>query len=286
MKMKNYFVYKIFTDPFIPDFLSGILWEFDIAGLIEEDDNLKIFAGEDSNISIKAIEDSLKKLKEDNLINSFRIEKEILEDKNWNELWEKSREVIKVSERIVVKPSFKKYTAKENEIVLTIDPKMSFGTGEHQSTKLVLRLLEKYVKKGMKVLDVGSGTGVLAIASVKLGATNAVAIDFDETCFDNCNENCVVNEVENSVEVRTGEIKDAEETNFDLILANIHKNVLLEIADEIKKRIRKNGTVIFSGLLNSDQKDIEAKYHSLGFRTEQIEKMDEWIAIVFASVRE
>ena len=281
MKMKNYFVYKIFTNPFNPDILSGILWEFDISGLLEEEDHLKIFTSEDSNISVEAIKNSLKKLKEDNLLNSIKIEKEELENKNWNELWEESREVIRVSERIVVKPSFKKYTAKENEIVLTIDPKMSFGTGEHQSTKLVLRLLEKYVKKGMNVLDVGSGTGVLAIAAVRLGAANAVALDFDETCFDNCNENCLVNDVENFIEVRTREIIDIKETDFDLILANIHKNVLIEIADKIKKRIRKNGTVILSGLLNSDQKDIETKYHSIGFRTELIEQMDEWIAVVF-----
>ena len=90
-----------------------------------------------------------------------------------------------------------------------------------------------------------------------------------------------MNDVENFIEVRTGEIIDIKETDFDLILANIHKNVLIEIADEIKKRIRKNGIVILSGLLNSDQKDIETKYHSIGFRTEQIEQMDEWIAVAF-----
>ena len=282
MKMKNYFVYKIFTNPFNPDILSGILWEFDISGLLEEEDHLKIFTSEDSNISVEAIKNSLKKLKEDNLLNSFTIEKEELEDKNWNELWEKSREVIRVSDRIIIKPSFKKYQPDKNEIVITIDPKMSFGTGEHQSTKLVLRLLEKYVKKGMKVLDVGSGTGILAIASVKLGAEKAVAIDFDETCFDNCNENCLVNDVENFIEVRTGEIIDIKETDFDLILANIHKNVLIEIAGEIKIRLEKNGIVILSGLLALDQKDIETKYNLLGFRTEQIEQMDDWIAVALS----
>jgi len=284
--MKNFYVYKISTNPFNADLLSGILWEFDIAGVIEEDDRLKIFTAEDSNISIKAIENSLNKLKEHNLINSFRIEKEILEDKNWNELWEKSREVIRVSDRIVIKPSFKEYKANENEIVLTIDPKMSFGTGEHQSTKLVLRLLDKYVKRGMKILDVGSGTGILAITSVKLGAANAVAVDFDEICLENCKENCSLNGVENSIEVLTGEIDIVKENNFDLILANIQKNVLIEIAEKIKSRLRENGKVILAGLLESDKKDIEKKYHSLGFRTEHIEQMDEWIALVFASVRE
>jgi len=280
--MKNFYVYRISTNPFNPELLFGILWEFDIAGLIEEDDHLKIFTAEDSNTSIKAIEDSLNRLKEDNLINSFSVEKEILEDKNWNELWEKSREVIRVSERIVIKPSFKKYAAKENEIVLTIDPKMSFGTGEHQSTKLVLRLLEKYVKKGMKVLDVGSGTGILSIASVKLDATKAVAVDFDKICYENCKENCLLNGVENSIEIMTGEIDTVKENDFDLILANIQKNVLIEIAEKIKSRLRKNGKVILAGLLESDKKAIETKYHSLGFRTTQIEQMGEWIAIVFS----
>jgi ribosomal protein L11 methyltransferase len=284
--VKNYYVYKIYFQPFNPELLSGILWEFDIAGLIEEDDHLKIFTTEDSNISQKAIEDSLIKLKEDNLINSFNIEKELFEDKNWNELWEKSREVIRVSNRIVIKPSFKEYTSNENEIVLTIDPKMSFGTGEHQSTKLVLRLLEKYVKKGMKVLDVGSGTGILSIAAVKLGATSTVAIDFDEICLDNCKENCVLNGVENSIEILAGEIDIVQENNFDLVLANIHKNVLIDISEKIKSRLRENGKVILAGLLESDKKDIVTKYHSLGFRIIQIEQMDEWIAIVFTWVKE
>ncbi len=86
----------------------------------------------------------------------------------------------------------------------------------------------------MKVLDVGSGTGILAIAAVKLGASKAIAVDFDEICLENCKENCVLNEVENSVEVMTGDIDNVGENNFDLILANIQKNVLLEIAEKIK----------------------------------------------------
>jgi len=278
--MKNFFVYKIFTQPFEPDMLSGIMWDFDITGLLEDDDHIIIFTSGNSADTETQFYEALTKLKKEMLIESFRIEKEILEDKNWNELWEKSREVIKVSDRIIIKPTFKNYSAKDNEIVLTIDPKMSFGTGEHQTTKLILRLLEKFVYKGMKVLDVGSGTGILAIASVKLGASKAVAVDFDEICLDNCKENCSLNGVENSVKILTGEIDVVSETDFDLILANIQKNVLLEIAEKIKLKLNKNGFVILSGLLESDKSAIEKKYHSLGFSTELIETMDEWIAIV------
>ena len=278
--MKNFFVYKIFSQPFDADLLSGIMWDFDITGLLEDDDHISIFTSRTSKTTEKQISDELKKLQKDNLIESFRIEKELLEDKNWNELWEKSREVIRVSERILIKPSFKDYSAKPDEVVLTIDPKMSFGTGEHQSTKLVLRLLEKYIKKGMKVLDVGSGTGILSIAAVKLGATKAVAVDFDEICLENCRENCSLNKVSNLVEVLTGEIDVVKEKNFDLILANIQKSVLLEIAEKIKSKVKSNGIVILSGLLESDKSAIDRKYNKLGFRIKQIEQMDEWIAMV------
>jgi len=278
--MKNFFVFKIYTQPFDPELLSGIVWEFEITGLLEDNDHISVFTSENSPANEEQFKVALMKLKNEKLIESFRIEKEILEDKNWNVIWEKSREVIRVSDKIVIKPTFKEYSAKHGEIVLTIDPKMSFGTGEHQTTRLILRLLEKIVKPGMKVLDVGSGTGILAIASLKLGASRAVAVDFDEICLENCKENCVLNGVVKSVHMLTGEIDDVSENDFDLILANIQKNVLLEIAEKIKSKLKSGGTVILSGLLEADKSAIEKKYHSLGFDTKCVDRIDEWIAIV------
>jgi len=279
--MKNFFAYKIFCKPFDTDLISGLMWNFDITGLLENDDHITIFISGNSSTTEEQIAEAMNRLKNDNLIESFRIEKELLEDKNWNEIWEKSREVIRVSDRIVIKPTFKEYSAKSDEIVLTIDPKMSFGTGEHQTTKLILRLMEKYVTKELKVLDVGSGTGILAIAAVKLGASKAIAVDFDEICLDNCKENCVLNEVSDSVEIITGEIDEVKEKDFDLILANIQKNVLIEIAEKINTKLKPKGVAILSGLLESDKITIEKKYHALGLRTTHIETLDEWIAIAF-----
>jgi len=139
--MKKFSVYKIYTQPFDTELLSGLLWEFNITGLLENNDHVSVFIS-DIDLAVEAkLNSSLMKLKNENFIESFRVEKEILEDKNWNgvekeiledknwnEEWEKSREVIRISDRIVIKPTFKNYSAKENEIVLTIDPKMSFGT--------------------------------------------------------------------------------------------------------------------------------------------------------------
>lgn len=278
--MKKFFLYKIFTKPFNPDLISGIMWQFDITGLLEDDDHITVFTSGNSRDTEVQFNEAMMKLKDDKAIESFKIEKEILEDQNWNALWEKSREVIRVTDRIIIKPTFKDYSPKENEIVLTIDPKMSFGTGEHETTKLILGMLQKIVKPGMKVLDVGSGTGILAIAAIKLGAAKAVAVDFDEICLDNCKENCILNDVENSVEVLIGEIDDVDDKDFDLILANIQKNILMEIAEKIKGKLNQNGLVILSGLLETDQDEIEKKYHLLGFKTEKVEQMDEWISIL------
>ena len=282
--MKNYKVFTIPSEPFLPDILSSLMWELQISGLTEEDDCLKVFSGSGNEVNETKISDMLEKLVAEKLIKSFSIKKEILEDKNWNELWEKGREIIRATQRIIIKPTFKNYSPKENEIVLTIDPKMLFGTGEHQTTKLVLSFLEKYIKPGYKILDVGSGTGLLAIASVKLGAKRAVALNADETSFDNCKENCSLNNVTDSVHIFTGEIGSLEENSFDLILANIQKNVLFEIAESIKQKTSAGGLVILSGLFREDEKFILDRFTQIGFQKVDFAKMDEWIALVFQSV--
>ena len=282
--MKNYKVFTITSEPFLLDILSSLMWELQISGLTEEDDCLKVFSGSGNEVNETKISDMLEKLVAEKLIKSFSIKKEILEDKNWNELWEKGREIIRATQRIIIKPTFKNYSPKENEIVLTIDPKMLFGTGEHQTTKLVLSFLEKYIKPGYKILDVGSGTGLLAIASVKLGAKRAVALNADETCLNNCEENCSLNNVTDSVHIFTGEIGSLEENSFDLILANIQKNVLFEIAESIKQKTSAGGLVILSGLLREDEKFILDRFTQIGFQKVDFAKMDEWIALVFRSV--
>jgi len=278
---KQYVNYKIFTKPFNPELISGILWQFNLIGLIEEENNVVIYLNDNTLISESRIKSGLEKLKKENLIESFSIQKGILEDKNWNELWEKSRDVIQVSKRIIIKPSFKDYIAKEGEIVITIDPKMSFGTGEHQTTKLVLQMLEKHVKPGIKILDVGSGTGILSIAAIKLGAASAVAIDTDEVCYENCKENCELNGVTDYIKILISDIKNVRENDFDLILANIQNNVLLEISNEIKKRLTENKTVILSGLLGQNFDEIVNHYSQIGFNLIDKTEMNEWIALAF-----
>jgi ribosomal protein L11 methyltransferase len=280
-ELKNYNEFKISSAPFLPDILSGLLWELEITGVTENDDIVIAFAAEDSPVNEEMINGLLNKLVAQNVIEEFSVTREILEEKNWNELWEKSREVIHISEQIVIKPSFKQYESKEDEIVITLDPKMSFGTGEHESTKLAVRLIEKYVKGNENVLDVGSGTGVLSIAAIKLGAANAVAVDNDSWCYQNCVENCALNNVAERIKVVEGEIGIIPEENFDLVLANIQKNILLMMSEKIKAKVKKNGIVVLSGLLLKDEMEITSHYQSIGFKFKEKKVLDEWLAIVF-----
>ncbi len=278
--MKKYKEFTITTEPFNSEILSSILWEYDITGLNEEVNCMKVFTG-NLGLSVDDLSQGLQKLKDEKLIFNFTIEENVLEEKNWNKEWEESINVIEVSDKIVIKPTFRDYIEKPGQIVLVIDPKMSFGTGEHQTTKLMLMFLEKYIKGGESVLDVGSGTGVLAIAALKLGASHSIAIDIDEWCLSNAIENAGLNKVEEHVEIRQGEITDIKETGFDIVLANIQKDILLKICNDIFSRIKLGGKVILSGLLTNDEDDIKKAYTGSGLKFVETLTLDPWIALVF-----
>lgn len=281
--MRTYKEIKITTIPFDPDIVSGMLWQLDIDGVNEFDEYLTVFISETKKTTSVDVEGVLQNLVNENMIETFQIEEQTFEEKNWNEEYEKNVRVVEVTEKIVIKPSFKDFSPKPDQLIITIDPKMSFGTGEHATTKLVLQDLEKYVVGGENVLDIGSGTGVLGIASVLLGASKALCIDNDEWCLLNGLENVRANDLENKIEVRQCELKDVQEKEFELIVANINKHILIDIADLIESKIKKTGTLILSGLLDIDETDIVGLYTSKGFELQEQSTLDEWIALVFKS---
>ncbi len=290
--MKSFIKISLKSHPFDSELLSGFLWELNPDGILEEDLALTLyFPSERTNIS-EELNTLLSNLKSDNIITKFDFEKELVEDRNWNEEWEKSVPIIKVSDQIVIKPSFKEYTQNKDEIIITIDPKMSFGTGEHQTTRIVIQLLEEFVKGNEYILDAGTGTGILAIAAVLLGAKSALGFDNDEWCLLNAKENVKVNNLSDKIEIRQCEISEIEETNFDIIVANIQKNVLVSIADDIKKRTKPNGIIILSGLLTEkgghpeisgydDFVVIKERFEGLGFKLIKRLDLDEWMGLVF-----
>jgi ribosomal protein L11 methyltransferase len=281
--MQNFKQFEISSNPFNVDLLSGLLWELDILGINENDKSLVISVNSESDVDLKQVRDLVNTLVTENLIESFEVSESLLEGKNWNEDWEKKLNIIKVTDRIVIKPSSRNYEARKGEIILIIDPKMSFGTGEHQTTKIVLQLLEKYIYVKDKVLDVGSGTALLGIAASKFGASRVVAVDNDEWCYINGKENAERNNVDN-IEIVLGTIDEVVESEFDLILANINRNVLLEIRESLYNKLKHGGKLILSGILDTDLDEIKRQFTSLGLTALKIHQIDEWIGIVLIKV--
>lgn len=284
MKEKIYPEIIIRAFPFVPELITGVVTLLDLIGIEENDNEMTCYFEKFDENDFNFLRTALENFKKEDLIERYEIYQLTLEHKNWNEEWEKTIQPIKVSDKIVIKPSFREYQKQKDEIVITIDPKMSFGTGYHQSTRIMIRLIEKYLRPDTKVLDVGTGTGILAIVAIKLGASYAATCDVDEFVEENVRENFVNNGVEDKCSFILGTINSIDEKDFDLILANIQKNVLLDIADEIKERVKQNGLVILSGLLKDDQNEIVGKYESIGLKLVEILSEDEWIGIVFEKI--
>ena len=205
-------------------------------------------------------------------------ESEIIEKENWNQLWEQSIEPIQVTDRLLIAPSWKPIAAPVGGMVLTIDPKMSFGTGYHPTTRLMLRLLESRVRAHDRVLDMGTGTGVLAIAAVRLGAAQAEGLDTDEWSYDNALENAQRNGVADRVLLGQGSIEDVSGA-FDVVLSNITKIDNLQMLPRFEAHLKPGGCIILSGFYEWDARDVHLALEQLRLHVDEEISEDEWSAI-------
>ncbi len=223
------------------------------------------------------IEDILELLPGDGRI----ISEELVAEQNWNEQWEESIEPLRVG-RFFVKPSWSDSDIPPDAILLEIDPKMSFGTGYHETTRLMLEFLPDLVHPGARVLDAGTGTGILSIAAVKIGAGGVFAFDIDEWSIENTRENIRVNGVEGKIEVRKGSEKVIPDTDlFDLIMANIERNTILDMLPKLNSKLAEGGSLLVSGLLQKDERQIKNKSEQLGLDYADRKRENEWIALHF-----
>ncbi|MDP1678377.1 MAG: 50S ribosomal protein L11 methyltransferase [Bacteroidota bacterium] len=264
-------------DESIREIVSATLNEFSFEGFVE--DELGIHCYIKKNDWHEDIESIIKIIAEQyNLPFVQYITTTEIQHKNWNEEWEQSIQPIQVSERFVIAPSWN--TGNNiSKTVIIIDPKMTFGTGYHETTRLMIRLMENYITTGNSVLDVGTGTGILAIAAAKMGAKHIIGVDIDEWSLENGIENTRRNKVEEDIVIRIGSLEVVPESNFDIILANIFRNTILDLLVDMLQKLSKNGKIIFSGLLIADQSIIEEALSKRNFKSISVLRENEWIAI-------
>ncbi len=212
---------------------------------------------------------------------------EIIEDRDWNAEWEATIDPMQATPELVITPSWKMDDAKAlgSKYIITIDPKMSFGTGHHETTRLCLAASETLDMTGRSVLDIGTGSGVLAIYALLRGATHAIGIDTDSWAIANTLENRELNALsDQQFEVRQGTLDVVREGEmFDVIFANIHRNVLLEVAKQIRSHAATGAHVILSGILVYDAAEIRAAYEKANFTIVRELQENEWTCLIFRS---
>jgi ribosomal protein L11 methyltransferase len=198
-----------------------------------------------------------------------------VEEENWNALWESNFQPVILDYRLAIRAHFHE-TIPEVEQEIVITPKMSFGTGHHATTKMMLDYILNQNVTGKRVFDFGTGTGVLGIVAAKRGAAYVLATDNDTWCIENAKENSLHNEV--NLDIQLLELPELNQT-FDLILANINLNVLLATMSSLKKLLAPGGQILLSGILVEDKKTMEGCLHELQLQSISNQEMNAWMAM-------
>lgn len=209
------------------------------------------------------------------------ISEQRFEPRNWNEEWEKTIEPMQVG-RFWVHPSWTTETCPDGLIPLMIDPKQAFGTGYHETTRLILRMLPDVVHPGDTIVDVGTGTGILAIAALKLGGSHAFGFDIDEWSYDNAVETMWLNGVQDKMQVKIGSFETVPEwSTYSIVLANVIRDMLLTYAKEVVALIKPGGSLVLSGLMLSDEAPIRAHPVYAGLTFIEATYENDWCALRF-----
>ena len=208
--------------------------------------------------------------------------------RDWAEEWKRYWSVWRSGGRIVVRPSWEPYRARPGELVIELDPGEAFGTGQHETTRLCLGALERHVRRGARVLDVGAGSGILAIAAARLGAARVLGVDIDAGTPAVARANAIRNGVAARARFAAGSLGDAwpwrerAERSFDLVVANISSPVIVDLLPQIVAALRPGGLFLGSGFIDANEADVSAAVAAAGLRVLRVDAGGEWRCLVAA----
>ena len=253
------------------DFIYSQLYNYMVGS--NENNNKLIFYFEDNKKNI--INEILK-----SGLSDYSFEIEDIKYQNWHTSYEKHFQPILINDSLMVVPHWYKLNDSNNMDYIRIIPGMAFGTGHHETTQLIIKSLLKHISHNDKVLDLGSGSGILSIAALQFGASKVQAIEYDQDCKDNFYENMELNNIHDNYKLSIQDVMLHKDYNYDLVIVNINKNVIVELLPNIKRFQKQKFKIILSGLLISDQDHIFEVISKSDFNYIEKTEMGEWVCIV------
>ncbi len=280
------------------DLVADIFYDLNLKGVVVDDPELDLGQdwGEDaipppetpgvtgyfadtqrSGDKCKSLEAALQRLARVANIKT-RVEYARIDEQDWAEAWKEYFWPEKITDTIVVKPSWREYPAGPQEIVLEIDPGMAFGTGTHATTNLCIWMLQTHLRPGDAFLDVGTGSGILMIAAAKLGAGNVYGVDNDEVAVTVAEKNLLANHID-SFSLSTGNLVDDVRQTFEIVAANILAELILDLLPDVKAVLKEKGLLVCSGIITANKEIVLSGLKENGFAVVEVIEKEGWVAI-------
>ncbi len=293
-------IFDVHNHQLATDLIANIFYDLELSGVVLEDPTLALMnkeTGETDNgpdhyavigyfpknrkaeKKLWILEEKLIRLEKINRIQSKIVYREI-DEEDWAESWKTYFWPQKISHRVVIKPTWRKYIADPGDIIIEIDPGMAFGTGTHPTTAMCITMIENYLKEGASFLDMGTGSGILMVAAAKLGARNGLGIDKDEDATNVARENLLLNNIQTGhFRVKTGKLFDGVEEKFDLVVANISTDIVVILLEGVRKVLAGSGTFICSGMIEENHHRVMEKMDDVGLEILETRIKEGWVTI-------
>jgi len=263
------------------DLISSFLFTSGAAGLVDHADRLEAYFQNATDQPDAAVRTYLEELQQRGLpAEPDQVFGQAVADQDWNREWKKNYHPVRIGKRLLIRPSWEPVPADAPECVIEIDPEMAFGTGTHATTQLCLRMLEDHLQPGQRVLDVGTGTGILAIAAAKLGASRVAAFDVDEVAVETAVRNAAVNGVDGVIAFSTATMDSFEvaDQRFDWLVANINRDQIVKMLPAMMEKCRYPLMIVLSGILVEEEPLLRDALSKYDLELCEISSQQEWLA--------